>query len=82
MNNLLEKNDNIEKKEIERLCREFITNDYKEKYHVSVEVIMGALCGEEKRNEAITSFAKYQKEYKEGKQLIQFHKLNSKFNQK
>ena len=82
LNNLLEKNDNIEKKEIERLCREFITNDYKEKYHVSVEVIMGALCGEEKRNEAITSFAKYQKEYKEGKQLIQFHKLNSKFNQK
>ena len=82
LNNLLEKNDNIEKKEIERLCREFITNDYKEKYHVSVEVIMGALCGEEKRNEAITAFAKYLKEYKEGKQLIQFHKLNSKFNQK
>ena len=82
LNNLLEKNDNIEKKEIERLCREFITNNYKEKYHVSVEVIMGALCGEEKRNEAITYFAKYQKEYKEGKNLIQFHKLNSKFNQK
>ena len=82
LNNLLEKNDNIEKKEIERLSREFICNDYKEKYHVSVEVIMGALCGEEKRNEAITAFAKYLKEYKEGKQLIQFHKLNSKFNQK
>ena len=82
LNNLLEKNDKIEKNEIQRLCREFLINDYKEKYHVSVEVLMGALCGEEKRNEAITSFAKYQKEYKEGKQLIQFHKLNSKFNQK
>jgi hypothetical protein len=82
LNNLLEKNENIEKKEIERLCREFILNDYKEKYNVSIEVIMGALCGEEKRNEAITYFAKYQKEYKEGKQIIQFHKLNSKFNQK
>ena len=82
LNNLLEKNDIIEKKEIERLSREFITNDYREKYHVSIDVVMGALCGEEKRNEAITSFAKYQKEYKEGKQLIQFHKLNSKFNQK
>ena len=81
LNNLLEKNDAIEKKEIERLSREFICNDYKEKYHVSVEIIMGALCGEEKRNEAITSFSKYQKEYKEGKQLIQFHKL-TKFNQK
>ena len=82
LNNLLEKNDGIEKKEIQRLCREFTTNNYQDKYHVSVDVIMGALCGEEKRNEAITSFAKYQKEYKEGKQLIQFHKLNSKFNQK
>ena len=82
LNNLLEKNDAIEKKEIERLCREFTTNDYQEKYHVSVDVIMGALCGEEKRNEAITFFAKYQKDYKEGKQLIQFHKLKSKFNQK
>ena len=82
LNNLLEKNDGIEKKEIERLCREFTTNNYQEKYHVSVDVIMGALCGEEKRNEAITFFAKYQKDYKEGKQLIQFHKLNSKFNQK
>jgi len=82
LNNLLEQNDAIEKKEIERLCREFICNDYKEKYSVSVETIMGALCGEEKRNEAITFFGKYQKEYKEGKNLIQFHKLNSKFNQK
>ena len=82
LNNLMEKNDAIEKKEIERISKEFINNDYKEKYHVSVEVLMGALCGEEKRNEAITSFAKYQKEIKEGKQLIQFHKLSSKFNQK
>ena len=82
LNNLLEKNDGIEKKEIQRLCREFTTNNYQDKYHVSVDVIMGALCGEEKRNEAITFFAKYQKEYKEGKQSIQVHKLNSKSNQK
>ena len=81
LDNLLQKNDMIEKKEIERLFREFTTNNYQEKYHVSIEVILGALCGEEKRNDAITSFAKYQKEFKEGKQLIQFHKINSKFNQ-
>ena len=81
LDNLYQKNESIEKKEIERLFREFTTNDYQEKYHVSIEVIMGALCGEEKRNEAITNFAKYQKEFKDGKQLIQFHKINSKFNQ-
>ena len=74
LKNLIEQNDNSEKKEIERLCKEFISNDYSEKYQVAVETVMGALCGEEKKNEGITLFTKFQKEYKEGKKLIQFHK--------
>ena len=43
---------------------------------------MGALCGEEKKNEGINLFAKYQKEYKEGKKLIQFHTNINRLNQK
>ena len=43
---------------------------------------MGALCGEEKKNEGIILFAKYQKEYKEGKKLIQFHTNINRLNQK
>ena len=79
LNNLIEQNDNKEKKEIERLCKEFICNNYAEKYEVAVETIMGALCGEEKKNEGIILFAKYQKQYKEGKRLIQFHnRINQK----
>jgi hypothetical protein len=74
LKNLIDQNDNSEKKEIERLCKEFISNNYSEKYQVAVETVMGALCGEEKKNEGITLFAKFQKEYKEGKKLIQFHK--------
>ena len=70
---LLEKNDNKEKKEIERLCKEFICNNYGEKYNVSIETVLGALCGEEKKNEGLNLFTKYQREYKEGKKLIQFH---------
>lgn len=70
---LIEENDNKEKKEIERLCKEFLNYNYEKKYQASVETIMGALCGEEKKNEAINLFAKFQKEYKEGKKLIQFH---------
>ena len=82
LKNLIEQNDNKEKKEIQRLCKEFINNNYEEKYQVSVETIMGALCGEEKKNEGINLFAKYQKEYKEGKKLIQFHKNINRFAQK
>ena len=74
LNNLIEQNDNKEKKEIERICKEFINNNYGEKYNVAVETVMGALCGEEKKNEGINIFAKIQREYKEGKKLIQFHK--------
>ena len=78
LNNLIKQNDNKEKIEIERLCKEFICNNYAEKYQVAVDTIMGALCGEEKKNEGIILFAKFQKEYKEGKKLIQFHRINQK----
>ena len=74
LNNLIEQNDNKEKKEIERLSKEFINNNYAEKYNVAVETIMGAICGEEKKNEGILIYTKIQREYKEGKKLIQFHK--------
>ena len=71
---LIEQNDNKEKQEFERISKEFLTNNYQEKYQVAIETIMGALCGEEKRNEGINFFSKFQREYKEGKKLIQFHK--------
>ena len=74
LNNLIEQNDNKEKKEIERICKEFINNNYGEKYNVAIETIMGAICGEEKKNEGINIFTKIQREYKKGKKLIQFHK--------
>ena len=82
LKNLIEQNDNKEKKEIQRLCKEFLNNNYENKYQVSVETMMGALCGEEKRNEGLNLFAKYQREYKEGKKLIQFHKNLNRFGQK
>ena len=71
---LIEQNDNKEKQEFERISKEFLTNNYQEKYQVAIETIMGALCGEEKRNEGINFFSKFQREFKEGKKLIQFHK--------
>jgi hypothetical protein len=53
LKNLVEQNEIKEKKEIERLCKEFMNNNYEEKYKVSFETIMGALCGEEKKNDGI-----------------------------
>lgn len=79
---LIEQNDNKEKKEIERLCKEFINNDYGGKYQVAIETIMGALCGEEKKNEGITLYGKIQREYKEGKKVIQFHTNINRLKQK
>ena len=79
---LIDQNDNKEKKEIERLSKEFINNEYGEKYQVAIETIMGALCGEEKKNEGISIYAKIQKEYREGKKVIQFHKNINRLNQK
>ena len=82
LNNLIEQNDNKEKKEIQRLCKEFLNNNYEENYQVSPETIIGALCGEEKKNEAINLFTKYQREFKEGKKMIQFHTKINRFAQK
>ena len=43
-----------EKKEIERLTKEFTFNNYRNNYNVSFEVIISALCGEERKDEEIT----------------------------
>ena len=63
----------LEKKQIQRLNKEFINNNYGEKYHVCIEVLLGALCGEEKKNEMVVYFLRLEKENKDGRKIIQFH---------
>ena len=63
----------LEKKEIQRLNKEFINNNYGEKYEVCIEVLLGALCGEEKKNELLIYYLRLEKENKDGKKIIQFH---------
>ena len=62
-----------EKKEIERLTKEFTFNNYRNNYNVSFEVIISALCGEERKDEEITYFTKLEKEFKEGQKIIKFY---------
>ena len=69
-----------DKKEVERLHKEFTKNDYKEKYKVSVESLFAALFGD-KKNEMLIYYSKLEKEYKEDTKIIAFHtkyKLNLK----
>ena len=75
----IEQNKQKDKKEVERLNKEFIKNNYKEKYEVNVETLFGALFGEEKKNEMLIYYAKLEKEFRDGNKIIQFHtKLNIK----
>ena len=75
----IEQNKQKDKKEVERLNKEFIKNQYKERYEVNVETLFGALFGEKKKNEMLIYYARLEKEYRDGKKIIQFHtKLNIK----
>ena len=75
----IEQNKQKDKKEVERLNKEFIKNQYKEKYEVNVETLFGALFGEEKKNDMLIYYGKLEKEFRDGKKIIQFHsKLNIK----
>jgi len=69
----IEQNKQKDKKEVERLNKEFIKNGYKEKYEANVETVFGALFGEEKKNEMLIYYTRLEKEYKDGKRIIQFH---------
>ena len=68
----LEQNKLNDKKEVERLNKEFIINNYQEKYNVNVETLFGALFGD-KKNEMLIYYARLEKDFKDNKKLIQFH---------
>ena len=72
LNMKIEQNKQNDKLEVERLNKEFIKSQYKEKYKVNVETLFGALFGE-KKNEMLNYYSKLEKEFKEGEKIIQFH---------
>ena len=75
----IEQNKEKDRKEVERLNREFTKNDYKARYEVNIETVFGALFGEEKKNEMLIYYTKLDKEFRDGKKIIQFHtKINLK----
>ena len=51
------------RKEIERITKEFIVNDYGKKFNVGIETILSAICGDADKNSEIVLFTKMEKGY-------------------
>ena len=62
-----------DKKEIKRLCKEFLFNGYEEKYNVCIETVIGALFGELNRDDMLNFYYKIKKENKENLKKIEFY---------
>lgn len=51
----------MRKNEMKRLASEFLLNDYKKKYDVNIEIVIGALVGELRNDKEILNYYKYKK---------------------
>ena len=65
--------DNLKNQEIKRIFKEFIVNDYQNKYHVSVDIVLAALLGEHCKNIEINKYAKFKREYFEAIKNLRFY---------
>ena len=72
----LEQYKSNDKKEVERLNKEFIMNNYQEKYNVNVETLFGALFGD-KKNEMLIHYARLEKDFRDNTKIIRFHTKNN-----
>ena len=72
----------LKNKEIIRIFKEFIENDYQNKYHVSIDVVLAALLGEHMKNIEVNKFAKFKKEYIESLKNIRFCEYRKKSDSK
>ena len=61
-----------ERKEVLRISKEFIYNNYEKKYQVCIETIIGALCGEENKDIQLNCFYKLKKEYNDNLKKVEF----------
>ena len=68
----LKQMENEERNEVLRISKEFIYNDYGKKHQVCIEIIIGALCGEENKDMQLNIFYKLKKEYNDNLKKIEF----------
>ena len=68
----------LKNKEVIRIFKEFVENDYQHRYHVSIDVVLAALLGEHMKNIEVNKFAKFKKEYFENLKNIRFFEYRKK----
>ena len=62
----------LKKEEVNRIFKEYVSNDYENKFHAPIEKVLGALIGEHNKNIEINKFNKYKKEYLDVMKNIRF----------
>ena len=63
----------LKKTEVIRVFKEFAENDYENKYHVSIDIVLAALLGEHSKNIEVNKYSKFKKEYFEELKNIRFY---------
>ena len=63
----------LKRDEINRVFKEFVENDYQNKYHVPIDIVLAALLGEHNKNIEINKYSKYKKEYLDELKNIRFY---------
>ena len=63
----------LKKAEIIRVFKEFAENDYQNKYHVPIDIVLAALLGEHNKNIEVNKYSKFKKEYFEELKNIRFY---------
>ena len=70
--------ENMKNNEIKRIFKEYIANDYQNRYHVSVDIVLAALLGEHTKNIEVNKFAKFKREYYEAIKHLRFYEYGKK----
>ena len=63
----------LKKKETNRIFKEFIENDYQNKYHARIDNVLAALLGEHSKNIEVNKYSKFKKDYFDEIKNIRFY---------
>ena len=69
---------NLKNIEIKRIFKEYIDNDYENKYLASIDVVLGALFGEYSRNIQVNNFKVFKKGYFDEIKNIRFYEFTKR----
>ena len=75
---LSNKMEEMKNEEIRRIFKEFVNNNYGRNYHTTIDVVLGALIGENSRNIQVNNFNMYKKRYLEEIKNIRFYEYSKR----